>query len=251
MSSDDKHFPKNCASAKQGVVIVECTSRHLDPAQPYQLLNRNKVSGTAFLVGHQYWPAAAPWNRPGENMLFITCWHVVESAEQRRCRVRMASHGPGSWVSAKVVYAIPTLDFAIIAVDLTEEESDNPFMSASPQILLSDTRELELQTTPVRATQQKIFCVGFPLGYLETYTSMGSIGGRNSGFVCDDYFSLDLSLNSGYVLFLQHYFLCFSNTISYSFTFTSQQQFWRSSVSEPGRGRQPPRLQYCRSDRIR
>jgi len=196
MSSDHERSPKNLA--KQGVVMVEVTSRHLDPAQPYQLLNRNKVSGTAFRVGHKYWPANAPWNRPGENLLFITCWHVVESAEQRRCRVRMASHGPGSWVCGSVCYAVPTLDFALISVELnSEEEESNPFVSASPQILLSDTRELELLTTPVRASQQEIFCVGFPMGYLETYASSGSIGGRNSGFVADDYFSLDLSLNSG------------------------------------------------------
>lgn len=178
--------------------MVEVTSRHLDPAEPYNLLTRNKCSGTAFRVSHKHWPANAPWNRPGENLLFITCWHVVESAEQRRCRVRMASHGPGSWVSGSVCYAIPTLDFAIIAVELnSDEDESNPFVSASPQILLSDTRELELLTTPVRASQQKVFCVGFPMGYLETYTSTGSIGGRNSGFVADDYFSLDLSINSG------------------------------------------------------
>lgn len=198
MTSTNPNSPKNMA--KRGVVMVEVTSKHLDPAEPYNLLSRNKVSGTAFRVGHKHWPAAAPWNRPGENLLFITCWHVVESAEQMRCRVRMASHGPGSWVSGKVCFAIPTLDFALVSVDLAEADSDNeddPFMSASPSILLSDTRELELLTAPVCASQQKIFCVGFPLGYLETYTSMGTIGGRNSGFVCDDYYSLDLSLNSG------------------------------------------------------
>ena len=180
--------------------MVEVTSRMLDSTQPYNLLNRNKVSGTAFRVSHKHWPASAEWNRPGENLLFITCWHVVESAEQRRCRVRTASHGPGSWVSGTVCFAIPTLDFAIISVDIRQNQDSvdaDPFVAASPSILVSDTRELDLFTTPVCASQQKIFCVGFPLGYLEVYCTEGHIGGRNSGFVQDDYFSLDLSINSG------------------------------------------------------
>ena len=54
MSSDHERSPKNLA--KQGVVMVEVTSRHLDPAEPYNLLTRNKCSGTAFRVSHK-----GPW----------------------------------------------------------------------------------------------------------------------------------------------------------------------------------------------
>lgn len=185
--------------------MVQVTSRELSATVPTRLIARHTVSGTAFRVAHHYWPKNAAWNRPGKNILFMTCFHVVESAEGQKCRLRCASHGPGSWVSGKICYAIPTLDFALIAVDLEEEEEDHdeecvhandPFVSA-PASILEDTVELELLTSPIRAQQQKVFCVGFPLGYLECYVSSGEIGGRNSGHVCDDYFSLDLSLNSG------------------------------------------------------
>ena len=189
------------SSIAHSVVMIEVTTRSLSAVEPYRCLGRDQGMGTGFRVDSRFFPAAADWNTP-DHMLFLTNFHVVEAAEKRVVRLRVAERP--DYARGKVVHSVPALDFAVVAVKITpdeEKEDDDddadadPFCSA-PGTVLANVRAMELHVGPLRANQQKIVCCGFPQG-LETYTSTGSLGGRNSGSDLSDMYQIDISVNCG------------------------------------------------------
>lgn len=177
-----------------GVVMIETTTRSLSSVEPYRCLGRDQCIGTGFKVAHKWFPKEASWNRPS-NILFLTNWHVVESAENKKVRIRTARNP--EYCKGEVVHAVPVLDFAVIAVntDSSANEEDDPFCSAPGQVLLH-VKDIELHVGPLQAQQQKIICCGFPSA-LEAYVTKGILGGRNSGSDVSDMWQIDCSVNSG------------------------------------------------------
>jgi len=178
------------------VVLVETTSKDLSFTEPYRVLSRSQGCGTAFRVRRDLFPAA-DWNSE-DVQLYLSNYHVIEGAEDRRVRIRVASSP--EYTSGTVVHCVPALDFALIAVDMKdcrEEDVLDPFCSA-PSSVLSSVVPVELHVGEVIPQAQKIQACGFPMGYLEQFISTGVLAGRQScGDATTDFFSCDLSLNSG------------------------------------------------------
>lgn len=176
---------------RSSVVMVECTSKCISTTEPYRILGREKGVGTAFRVHRKHFPSSASWNTKN-TMLFLTNWHVVTACERRRVRIR-TTKSP-SYCCGEVVHAVPALDFAVVAVDQSEQdETLDPFCSA-PASVLKDIRCVELHVDPLQANQQRIFACGFPM-FLEAYVSQGILGSRNSDSC--DFWTIDCSVNSG------------------------------------------------------
>jgi len=181
----------------QGVVMIEVTSRDVSVSEPYRCHGRDKCSGSGFRVASKWFPQSAEWC--DENcMLFLTNFHVVEGAENLKVRVRTAKSP--EYCTGTVVHAVPALDFALIRVEAAGEgtlhDLIDPFCAASSAVL-EGVVPIDLFTGLVTPTQQKIIACGFPMGYLETYISKGTLAGRNSGDDISDFYSMDLSINSG------------------------------------------------------
>lgn len=177
-----------------GVVMIEVTTRTLSTTEPYRCLGREKSIGTGFRVNRNWFPHNAKWNTPS-TALFLTNWHVVQDCEARRCRLRTARCV--EYCSGRVVHAVPQLDFAVVAVDISESsdgaDEDDPFCSASG-VVLAEVTEIDLHTGALPPMQQKIVCCGFP-SMLEAYTTSGNLGGRNSGNDLSDMYIVDVSVN--------------------------------------------------------
>lgn len=180
----------------KGVVMIEVTSRDVSITQPYLCHGRDKCSGSGFRVSPKWFPTDCPWaNESG--ILFLTNFHVVEGAENMKVRVRTAKRP--EYCTGTVVHAVPALDFALIRVELNQQNKDDnldPFCSA-PASVLEGVLPIELYIGNVIPAQQKIIACGFPMGYLEQYISKGTLSGRSSGDDVTDFFSMDLSVNSG------------------------------------------------------
>ena len=178
-----------------GVVMIETTTKALSSVEPYRCLGRDQSMGTGFRVANHWFPKDAEWNKPS-NLLFLTNWHVVESAENRRVRIRTAKSP--EFCRGVVVHAVPRLDFAVVCVSTNNDadDEDDPFCSA-PGKVLSEVREIELHVGPLQAQQQRIICCGFPSA-LEAYTTGGQLGGRNSGMDISDFWQIDVSVRQGW-----------------------------------------------------
>lgn len=178
----------------RSVVMIESTTRSLSAVEPYRCLGRNKGMGTGFRVNKKWFPPAAEWNTDA-NILLLTNWHVVDSAEN--CKVRVRTPKSPEYCRGEVVHAVPHLDFAVVAVSRGGDaaDEDDPFCSASGDVL-SHIQEVELHVGPLRAEQQKIICCGFPSA-LEAYVTKGTLGGRNSGLDISDFWQIDVSVNCG------------------------------------------------------
>lgn len=190
--------------------MIESTTRSLSTVEPYRCLGRDKGMGTGFRVSGKWFPPSAAWNTDS-NILLLTNWHVVDSAEN--CKVRVRTAKSPEYCCGEVVHAVPHLDFAVVAVRLgsandapvgvcsnsaseASEASSNdndPFCSA-PGDVLSHIVEVELHVGPLRAEQQKIICCGFPSA-LEAYVTKGTLGGRNSGLDISDFWQIDVSVS--------------------------------------------------------
>lgn len=180
----------------KAVVLVETTAKDVSATEPYRVLSRSKGCGTAFRVRRDLFPAA-DWNC-ADNQLYLTNYHVIEGAEDRRVRIRVASSP--EYTNGTVVHCVPALDFALIAVNMNEDiEEDvlDPFCSA-PSSVLAGVLPVELHVGEVIPSAQSVLACGFPMGYLEQFISRGTLAGRQScGDATTDFFSCDLSLNSG------------------------------------------------------
>lgn len=183
-------------SVTKAVVLVETTAKDVSTTEPYRVLSRSQACGTAFRVRRDLFPKAE-WNRETVQ-LYLSNYHVIEGAEDRRVRIRVASSP--EYTSGVVVHCVPALDFALIAVNMQEDcEEDviDPFCSA-PSSVLAGVLPVELHVGEVIPSAQKILACGFPMGYLEQFISRGTLAGRQScGDATTDFFSCDLSLNSG------------------------------------------------------
>lgn len=157
-------------------------------------MGRDKGMGTGFRVAGKWFPPTAEWNNDS-HILLLTNWHVVDSAEN--CKVRVRTAKSPEYCRGEIVHAVPHLDFAVVAVSVAdnEEDEDDPFCSA-PGDVLSHVQEMELHVGPLRAEQQKIICCGFPSA-LEAYVTKGTLGGRNSGLDISDFWQIDVSVNCG------------------------------------------------------
>lgn len=180
----------------KAVVLVETTAKDVSTTEPYRVLSRSKACGTAFRVRRDLFPKAE-WNRETVQ-LYLSNYHVIEGAEDKRVRMRVASSP--EYTSGRVVHCVPALDFALIAVNMEENREEDildPFCSA-PSSVLAGVVPVELHVGEVIPSAQKILACGFPMGYLEQFISRGTLAGRQScGDATTDYFSCDLSLNSG------------------------------------------------------
>lgn len=180
----------------KAVVLVETTSKDVSITEPYRVLSRSQGCGTAFRVRRDLFPAA-DWNRESVQ-LYLSNYHVIEGAEDRRVRIRVASSP--EYTSGQVVHCVPALDFALIAVDMNEDPEEDvldPFCAA-PSSVLKDVIPVELHVGEVIPAAQSVLACGFPMGYLEQFISRGTLAGRQScGDATTDFFSCDLSLNSG------------------------------------------------------
>lgn len=178
----------------RSVVMIESTTRSLSAVEPYRCLGRDKGMGTGFRVNKKWFPPGAEWNTD-DNILLLTNWHVVDSAEN--CKVRVRTAKSPEYCRGTVVHAVPHLDFAVVAVSQGSdaEDEDDPFCSA-PGNVLSHIRDVELHVGPLRAEQQRIICCGFP-SMLEAYVTKGTLGGRNSGLDISDFWQIDVSVNCG------------------------------------------------------
>ena len=180
----------------KAVVLVETTAKDVSTTEPYRVLSRSKACGTAFRVRRDLFPKAE-WNRETVQ-LYLSNYHVIEGAEDKRVRMRVASSP--EYTSGRVVHCVPALDFALIAVNMEENREEDildPFCSA-PSSVLAGVQPVELHVGEVIPSAQKILACGFPMGYLEQFISRGTLAGRQScGDATTDYFSCDLSLNSG------------------------------------------------------
>ena len=177
----------------RSVVMIESTTRSLSAVEPYRCLGRNKGMGTGFRVSGKWFPSSASWNH-GNNILLLTNWHVVDSAEN--CKVRVRTAKSQEYCRGEVVHAVPHLDFCVVAVSLEDDHDEtDPFCSAPGQVL-SHIQDVELHVGPLRAEQQKIICCGFPSA-LEAYVTKGTLGGRNSGLDISDFWQIDVSVNCG------------------------------------------------------
>lgn len=188
----------NSKDVAKGVVMIEVTSRDVSVSQPYLCHGRDKCSGSGFRIASKWFPQDAEWC-DDNCMLFLTNFHVVEGAENMKVRVRTAKSP--EYCTGKVVHCVPALDFALIRVEVVEDgvtvdDMFDPFCAA-PSTVLEGVLPIELFVGPVTPAQQKIIACGFPMGYLETYISKGTLSGRNSGEDISDFYSMDLSINSG------------------------------------------------------
>ena len=190
--------------------MIETTTQALSSVEPYRCLGRDQGMGTGFRVANRWFPQEAEWNKPS-NLLFLTNWHVVESAENRRVRIRTAKSP--EFCRGFVVHAVPRLDFAVVCVstDADAEDEDDPFCSA-PGKVLSEVREIELHVGPLQARQQRIICCGFPSA-LEAYTTGGQLGGRNSGLDVSDFWQIDVSVSRVFFYLVCSSCLCYQLTV--------------------------------------
>lgn len=187
----------NSKDVAKGVVMIEVTSRDVSVSQPYLCHGRDKCSGSGFRIASKWFPQNAEWC-DDKCMLFLTNFHVVEGAENMKVRVRTAKSP--EYCTGTVVHCVPALDFALIRVETAAEdtldEMFDPFCAA-PSTVLEGVMPIELYVGPVTPAQQKIIACGFPMGYLEQYVSKGTLSGRLSGDDISDFYSMDLSINSG------------------------------------------------------
>lgn len=195
VSADSAPIMSAAKNITKSVVMIESTTRALSVVEPYRCLGRDKGMGTGFRVSGKWFPASAEWNDDAKNILLLTNWHVVDSAEN--CKVRVRTAKSPEYCRGEVVHAVPHLDFAVVAVRVStseeeDEQQEDPFCSA-PGDVLADILEMELHVGPLRAEQQKIICCGFP-SMLEAYVTKGTLGGRNSGQDISDFWQIDVSV---------------------------------------------------------
>ena len=96
----------------KAVVLVETTAKDVSTTEPYRVLSRSKACGTAFRVRRDLFPKAE-WNRETVQ-LYLSNYHVIEGAEDKRVRMRVASSP--EYTSGRVVHCVPALDFALIGI---------------------------------------------------------------------------------------------------------------------------------------
>lgn len=157
---------------------------------PSMLIDDSEVSGTCFRVDASTFLSHVPFYDI-EKMYFVTNFHVIDEADERVVYLRTAGMGK-NMATAKVEAVVPSLDVAVLSVDLGGEHER--WFDGNIQETLSSVLRVEMNEERINTKMQRVRTVGFPQG-LEEVLSSGWLSGRGSDDA--DLLQLNISINSG------------------------------------------------------
>lgn len=183
--------PNQVQKAKKSVCRVMGVHKSYNFREPYLEHETEQFGGTAFFVN--------PKTTFGENFpidttnkrFALTNFHVVDTLVSHECTLSYPDKGH-SMISAKVVFAVPSLDIAILLID---PFGNHPlwFDSGDIRDFIDGIPNLRLETkNTIKGNSQEVMAIGFPNLSQDYQLCQGCISGRGLGMI-----QCTISLNGG------------------------------------------------------
>ena len=167
---------------RQAIVQARVLSTEYDHLVPTRVVDENEYTGTCFRVDNKLFPF-------GDKVLFLTNFHVCDTADNRVVHLRTAGMGKSA-LTGHIEAVVPQLDCAVISL---ADHHEKWFMD-DPNEWIRRIAIAPLCKERITSKTQQVSTIGFPQG-LEEQLSSGWLAGRGSDDM--DMLHVNISINSG------------------------------------------------------